>query len=208
MKRMHNHGLTLIEIIVIIAIIAVLAGLILPVLGVGSRERARRISCASNLNQICKAMFMYADAPANNFFPTTSTNKDNPFACDAPLAAWGLLYNKYVADPRVFSCPSNNTPSKDLQAWVPGQSVPASCKYAYDPGHGPESVTAIAGDKKGLGQNSDNHGINKGQNVLIGAGTVEFTDSIAHKLEKGMIDKDIYSRNLELPRNLDGFLRR
>jgi type II secretory pathway pseudopilin PulG len=206
MIRIRNRGLTLVEVVVLALIVLITAALVLPVLGGDGRTRSRRISCASNLNQIGKAMFMYADDPTNKIFPTTSTNQDDPFACDAPLAAWGLLYNKYVADPRLFSCPSKPTLASELQALKPGRPIPSSCNLVYDPGHSPETIAAIAGDKIRSGQIPGNHG-DQGQNVLTGAGTVEFTDSIAHKLEKGMIDKDIYSRDLELPRDLDGFLR-
>jgi Tfp pilus assembly protein PilE len=126
MLSSNHRGLTLIEITVIIAVIGMLVVMILPLFA-RNAEQSRHVSCASNLNQLGKAMFMYADVPSNGTFPTTSTEKDDPFACEAPLAAWGLLYNKFVADPRVFSCPSRPTPAKDLQDWAPLKPVPASC---------------------------------------------------------------------------------
>jgi type II secretory pathway pseudopilin PulG len=144
----NRRGLTLIEIIVMITAIGVLAVMLLPLFA-RNHESSRHLSCASNLNQLGKAMFMYADVPSNAVFPTTSTDSNDPFACNSPMAAWGLLYNKYVADPRVFSCRGNPTNPKELQDWVPGQPVPASCNYAYDPGHSPSNaVVAIAGIRK------------------------------------------------------------
>src|SRR5256885_9812348 len=100
MMRVRKQGFTLIELLVVIAIIAILAGLILPVLA-RARESARRTSCASNLNQMAKAMFMYSDVPSNGVFPALSAGDQTG---DKNLI---LLYNKYVADPKVFSCPSN-----------------------------------------------------------------------------------------------------
>jgi type II secretory pathway pseudopilin PulG len=202
MSSQHPRGLTLIEIMVIIALIMVLAGLILPMLR-GNREYARNRTCASNLNQIGKAMFMYADVPSNGSFPNSDDSRPG-----GALAAWGLLYNRYVADPRVFSCRAMPTPAKDLQTWTPGQPVPASCTLAYDPSHGPnDAVAAIAADKKGAQANSDNHGKNAGQNVLIGAGTVEFRDTVVNRVGETLQDDDIYSFSSKLAPKFESYIR-
>jgi prepilin-type N-terminal cleavage/methylation domain-containing protein/prepilin-type processing-associated H-X9-DG protein len=54
----RRRGFTLIELLVVIAIIAILAAILFPVFA-RAREAARKTSCASNLNQIGKAMMMY-----------------------------------------------------------------------------------------------------------------------------------------------------
>jgi prepilin-type N-terminal cleavage/methylation domain-containing protein/prepilin-type processing-associated H-X9-DG protein len=61
-----KHGFTLIELLVVIAIIAVLAAILFPVFAL-AREKARAISCLSNMKQIGTGLIMYVQDYDENY---------------------------------------------------------------------------------------------------------------------------------------------
>jgi prepilin-type N-terminal cleavage/methylation domain-containing protein len=57
-RRSRTNGFTLIELLVVIAIIAILAAILFPVFA-QAREKARSITCVSNIKQVMLGELMY-----------------------------------------------------------------------------------------------------------------------------------------------------
>ena len=94
---------TLIELLVVIAIIAILAAMLLPALS-KAREKARSISCVSNLKQIGTANIAYA-GDFNDYLPHVFGASVGRTDTMGPW--WWELLDSYVGDPKIFRCPSN-----------------------------------------------------------------------------------------------------
>lgn len=176
-----KRGFTLIELLVVIAIIAVLEGLLLPVLA-RAREQTRRSSCGSNVGNIIKTCHLYSDAvPNQGMFPLYGTDPNAN-----GLKSLNLLYNAYIKDHLVFSCPSSPTRTDAIPVFSGDQTTmnrwmtPQQTRYGYDPAHNNahSTVGVIADFSDDPTKNSANHGtVRPGQHVGIGAGSVEWTES-------------------------------
>ena len=98
MKRLLMF--TLIELLVVIAIIAILAAMLLPALS-KAREKARAISCTSNMKQLGLAINMYTGDNAD-YVPAALGNHGNP------RGSWQQVIYENVGDMKAFKCPSNS----------------------------------------------------------------------------------------------------
>ena len=109
MKSMVK-GFTLIELLVVIAIIAILAAILFPVFA-QAREKARQISCVSNLKQIGTGQLMYSQDYDETYMPCRVV--DPAFG---GTAEWTSLIQPYIKNGQtggaynyqtgVFNCPS------------------------------------------------------------------------------------------------------
>src|SRR5919199_214195 len=101
--RRKSSAFTLIELLVVIAIIAILAAILFPVFA-QAREKARAISCMSNLKQIGTATMMYLQ-DYDETFPVGYRD-----ASVAGATTWFFTdINPYIKDAPsggIRSCPS------------------------------------------------------------------------------------------------------
>jgi prepilin-type N-terminal cleavage/methylation domain-containing protein/prepilin-type processing-associated H-X9-DG protein len=131
-----RKGFTLIELLVVIAIIAILAAILFPVFA-KAREKARQITCASNLKQLGLAMLQYNNdydehmmTPYNyGFYDASGNNALEPYiknhASDSTATVW--------------MCPDNTNHytgaggASYLTSYTMNSYLSAPSSYASDP---------------------------------------------------------------------------
>jgi len=115
---MNRKGFTLIELLVVIAIIAILAAILFPVFA-QAREKAREITCTSNMQQIGVGILEYV----------TDNDEMYPMAIDDSWvwnASWPFVVEPYLKSVAIFHCPDDSAP-----ALVGGNPVGSYAANAY-----------------------------------------------------------------------------
>lgn len=125
---MSRRGFTLIELLVVIAIIAILAAILFPVFA-RAREKARQITCASNLKQMGIAFFMYN----SDWDETYVTNPQ-----------WKTKLQPYIRNTQINYCPS-----RLQKPWNPAEEMPWYYGHGFNigvpPGLGSVVVAGFVG---------------------------------------------------------------
>ena len=129
--RRISRGFTLIELLVVIAIIAILAAILFPVFA-QAREKARGISCLSNMKQATLSWAMYLQdcdevmAPMRTFTGDTLTGG---------YSYWPKLQDPYTKSWAIYHCPSAPDPSGIFSggpnAWYGNQMRLGNVGYNY-----------------------------------------------------------------------------
>lgn len=155
--RIKRPGFTLIELLVVIAIIALLMGILLPAMS-RVRETAKRVVCSSQVKQVGTAMTAYTSDNDSRLPAYNSNNaNENPYLLihsyalyrsegpyvDAggkplPMKLAVLYEGKYIADPKVFYCPSNMNPLYKFESYnnpKPWGSLPQNFNTLDGQGH-------------------------------------------------------------------------
>jgi prepilin-type N-terminal cleavage/methylation domain-containing protein len=186
MNTSRFRAFTLIELLVVIAIIAILAAILFPVFA-SAREKARQISCTSNLKQLALAFLQYEQdydeaSPISYNFSFTYGPQTAPLynttiqPIGQPTGVTQQL-QPYVKDWGIFACPDDHamsaedaknfgkTPKNMTQAeevghqwsWIYGTSY----TFAHEAESNPFTVTTLTGyatDKGCTGVGAGNSG--------------------------------------------------
>jgi len=126
-----KRGFTLIELLVVIAIIAILAAILFPVFA-QAREKARAISCLSNLKQIGLAVTMYTQD-----YDETEPNGYNKWGSEN---GWACQVFPYVKSVGAFACPDDSSVGNASVGEVKSTSYGLNSNFGINPWPAPATV--------------------------------------------------------------------
>ncbi len=133
-----RSGFTLIELLVVIAIIAILAAILFPVFA-QAREKARAISCLSNMKQLGPAAMMYVQDYDELYCYATTLNSNGtrtdwritllPYIKNGTLGAASVGDGTVVGG--LFGCPSKTNAKRVYGAHSPIIHYPTMSNNAF-----------------------------------------------------------------------------
>ena len=155
-RQRPRYGFTLIELLVVIAIIAILAAILFPVFA-KAREKARQISCASNLKQIGLAETQYSQ-DNDEIYTGGYTSLHDGGGCSGNRITWPEALFPYTKSSGVFVCPDNAIGQDNLTGScgnqlgdafnkdIPGESPPAGGNKGAGISYGFNCIANDGGD--------------------------------------------------------------
>jgi prepilin-type N-terminal cleavage/methylation domain-containing protein/prepilin-type processing-associated H-X9-DG protein len=128
MKLGSRKAFTLIELLVVIAIIAILAAILFPVFA-QAREKARQITCASNMKQLALACIMYQQ-DFDELFPAAYDGDANIWSGGpgANTSHWQQKILPYVKSNGIYGCPDD----PGAGSISPGGWAGVECSYGVN----------------------------------------------------------------------------
>jgi prepilin-type N-terminal cleavage/methylation domain-containing protein/prepilin-type processing-associated H-X9-DG protein len=161
--RRANRGFTLIELLVVIDIIVVLSAILFPVFA-QAREKARQITCASDMRQLGIGFLQYStdwdetmptglDRPhagngwAGQIYPYIKSAgvykcPDDPMITQAPFTPVSFAYNENISLDLSFF----GSKGSDVKGHIAGFTAPASTVMAFEITGGQVNLSSADGD--------------------------------------------------------------